>query len=390
VIHRDYIAPSAPFDLIAKENSKSTIGLNWVGSSDLDVESYLIYVNQTDAGAGGPYVLQDKVDSLIFYYDFTHLIEDTAYYFVVSAIDEANNTSPYSNEAWNNTITTPERPQVTATEPLNNSIDVPVNITVVITFSMSMDKVSISDVFSISPSVGYNLNWSDNDHVLLIDFINNLTFNKSYNIIIGAVKSTSGTTLEKWPFILSFRTEEKKEITPIPKPNQKITIISPTANTVVKPGELINVSGTSTNLAAGILINVSLGELTETGNIDIDGTWVIAIKAPVTVGNYTIDVIAGGLSDSVLITVEAPDEVDDTGEEDTEDLGMFGMGSMIDIMIILLIIIIVIIIILISVMKKKKDREGITEDTGDELEDEQPEETAKEDGIEEEDWDEEE
>jgi parallel beta-helix repeat protein len=105
VIHQDYLEPAAPMNLQATALSETSIQLDWDASADADVVSYNVYMNQSGGGAGGPYMRYDTVTTLT--YQFTMLLENVTYYFVVLAMDEANNPSLYSNEAAETTIAVP-------------------------------------------------------------------------------------------------------------------------------------------------------------------------------------------------------------------------------------------------------------------------------------------
>ena len=104
-VHRDYVKPEKPMNLYASAISDSVINLTWEASSSFDVVGYSIFINQSDTGSGGPYAMQDQVNTLS--YQFINLMENTTYFFVVCAVDEANNPSLYSNEAWRATLMIP-------------------------------------------------------------------------------------------------------------------------------------------------------------------------------------------------------------------------------------------------------------------------------------------
>jgi parallel beta-helix repeat protein len=101
-LHQDYIAPAAPTGLIAVGKSTSLINLSWLPSSDIDVVNYMIYINQTGGGKNGPFESIGMTSGLSF--DVNNLAEFTKYYFVIEALDEANNPSGFSNEANATTI----------------------------------------------------------------------------------------------------------------------------------------------------------------------------------------------------------------------------------------------------------------------------------------------
>ncbi len=120
--HRDYLAPVAPTDLMAETISETSIYLSWNRSTDLDIEGYRIYINQSGAGAGGPYMLNDVVDGGTMDFEVKNLWENETYYFVVLAADEANNTSPFTNESVNTTTNVaPLRPTIDTLPELTNN-----------------------------------------------------------------------------------------------------------------------------------------------------------------------------------------------------------------------------------------------------------------------------
>lgn len=105
VTHQDYLEPAAPTNLQATALSETSIELDWDASIDADVVSYSVFMNQSGAGSGGPYMLLNTVTTLT--YQCIMLLEYVTYYFVVLATDEAANPSLYSNEASNTTIAVP-------------------------------------------------------------------------------------------------------------------------------------------------------------------------------------------------------------------------------------------------------------------------------------------
>ncbi len=351
VVHMDYVPPIAPSNLRAETLSGTMIKLSWSSSIDSDVECYRVYINQSGAGSTGPYILQDEVTTLS--YQFSDLLENTRYYFVVSALDEANNTSPYSNEAWNTTIGVSERPRVLSTIPENNSQDVAVDCLVTITFNIPMDTTSVERVLSISPPMDYNLHWTKNYTVLRIEFIDNLDYAMAYLIKLGEATARNGGILEDAPFVLSFKTEIEDGIQPSPSISM-INITSPAANTTVKPGESIKVSGSSFGFFEGSQIIVTLENTTKTGIIGAHGTWLVTMTAPATEGNYTITISVGNLNHLIPITVKDTQEPQDGGDDtssvkDHDALNIIYLG-----MLIVIIAIILVIIGIVFLIRKKK------------------------------------
>lgn len=348
VVHRDYLAPKPPTNLEAKSISKNKIELRWYASIDYDVVSYLVYINQSGHGSGGPYKFLTEAYSLSA--QVTDLLENSTYYFVIKAIDEAENPSQFSDELEVNTTLPGERPFIVTTEPSHNSTSVAVDTSVSITFSLPMNIDSVAKVLEITPDIEYTLTWSKTDTELLIDFKGNLSYNTSYTIKIGIAKALTGGILLDWPFILKFITE-KESITPLPTPS--INITSPESNIVVKPGEIITVTGTSMDLIEGTQITVTLGEISEISNISSDGTWAVQITAPDAEGTYLIEVSVGNLSNAVSITVRDDDKEDVDVDGAKDEYSIFGLGGMVDLIFIMAILIIIVIFILIIIMRRK-------------------------------------
>jgi parallel beta-helix repeat protein len=365
VVHRDFISPDPPTNLTTKTISETIIELNWNLSTSMDVKGYNIYLNRSGAGSSGSYMLFDKVDKLSSDYDVKDLKDNTKYYFLVKAYDEANNTSPNSNIAWNTTIAIPEKPKIIATNPDQNSTDVPVNSSVIITFNIPMNTNTVSKVFKIIPLMDYNLNWTENYTILHIDFIDNLSYSTSFTITIGMAMATNSEILENWPFILNFKTETK--IIPIHPIIPTIKIISPENDTQVKPGESIIILGTSTGFGEGTVVMVILNSNNNTSIIGSNGNWTIMINTSTIEGNYTIMIKIGNQSDSVSIIVKDTSEPDEDGKNDndedkdvTKEKDMYVTGQIIGLTLIL--VIIIILIILMMVMRRKKlENENVDE-----------------------------
>jgi hypothetical protein len=105
VEHLDFEPPTPPLDFKAVTASESQINLMWDYSESKDVEWYRIMINETGSASGGPYKPYHEVQTLE--YKVKNLKPNTAYYFVVKALDEAHNPSANSNEAWNRTLSVP-------------------------------------------------------------------------------------------------------------------------------------------------------------------------------------------------------------------------------------------------------------------------------------------
>lgn len=353
VVHRDYLAPEAPSNLKAEASSQNEIKLIWTSSDSKDVKGYRIYINQSWIVSNGSYMFLNEVDKKNLSYVITDLVENTPYYFVVTAFDEANNTSPYTEEVRCTTIGIPE---VIATIPSQNSTGVAVNSSVTIIFNVPMNILTVEKVLDISPVIQYNLSWLKNNTELQIDFLKNLSYNSSYIIIIGIAKSETGLILENYPFILQFRTIEEKKIKP---QIFKITILCPKNGIIVKPGEKIEISGTSIGFKDGTIISITLDEIIKSGTIDINGNWSVSIKVPEIEGNYSIRVSVGNINNSVYIIVKTDDEMPDEDDNAKKDKGFFEKNIM---LILTVIIIILIIVVMVFIMIKKKSSKKVQKD----------------------------
>ncbi len=543
VVHIDYLAPGAPTGLEAVAESTTNITLTWLASTDSDVQGYRVYINQSGAGTGGPYYLHGNVDTLT--YQFTDLMENTTYYFVVRAFDEANRLSAISIEAKNTTLSKQpgipimdslprytnnslinitgtadkfvtilvfnngleagsgstdgdgkfkiqitlvedlneikararnnamvegkfsetqnitldtekpiaiagddlniyvgqtvtfsaasstdnygivnytwsfidfgdkqiklysevaeykfeytgyfeviltltdvagnfgtdslwvdvkslpmEQPVIKKTVPENNSDNVPVDVKVIITFSLPMDTDSVANVLKIIPDTDHNIFWNMNTTELTIEFTKNLEYDKEYSISIGKAQGINGLDLKGATFVLVFNTENAPGI-------PKITITTQPGETEVEPGETITISGTTTGISEGTQVIVKLGSETAYDSIAADGSWSVSIKAPEAEGTYDLTVEIGNVTETGSVIIKKPTAPENADEDG--DNGFLGLGPMMDYLIILIIIVIIIILVMLALRKKPKEEPAeeaeVPED--EELEDEEVEE----------------
>jgi hypothetical protein len=344
VIHYDRVAPKPPEDLNADTESESEITLSWQRSPDLDVEGYIILINLTDSGSGGPYVQLVKVSGLS--YKFTELIENTLYYFVIRAYDEANNTSPDSQEVSAKTSKIVIQPRIISTSPKQNSKGIPISINVTIQFSISMDKTTMEKVLVISPLMNFTLNWEDNATKLTIDFLYDLKYSTEYSIVIGAAKSTSGGVLLGAPYFLSFTTIKSGDGT---SPETKLDITSHSEESIVTSSSIITVTGSSIGIPAYALVTVTLGSNMALGTIAQNGTWAVTIRAPQQEGIYSLKVLAGNQSYLTNITVKE-ETIKEPSQANDYNLLIIGIG-------LLIIILVLIFIGIYFVLRKKRTKE---------------------------------
>ncbi len=107
VFHIDNRSPVAPTELVAEAVSETEIQLTWVSSNSRDLVAAGIYINNPTNSSGGPYHKIGKVPMPLYTTTVTGLEEHVTYYFVVTGIDKANLTSPFSNEANATTLNIP-------------------------------------------------------------------------------------------------------------------------------------------------------------------------------------------------------------------------------------------------------------------------------------------
>jgi fibronectin type 3 domain-containing protein len=113
----DTIKPASPTNLnVISGPGTDQLILIWNASASSDVKGYKIYRSTT---SGGPYNLIATMGLVTSFLDLD-LTPDTAYYYVVSAIDEVPHESSYSNEAFSYTPDTigPSTPEGVTLEVL--------------------------------------------------------------------------------------------------------------------------------------------------------------------------------------------------------------------------------------------------------------------------------
>jgi PKD repeat protein len=107
VFHVDNETPVSPTGLIAETVSETEIRLTWVTANSRDIIAAGIYINNPTNTSGGPYHKIGEVPMPLYTTIVTGLNENTTYYFVVTGIDKANLSSPFSNEANATTLNIP-------------------------------------------------------------------------------------------------------------------------------------------------------------------------------------------------------------------------------------------------------------------------------------------
>jgi plastocyanin len=115
-----------------------------------------------------------------------------------------------NDSIWVHVIeTVVEQPVIVSTTPEHNEEKVAIDTSVIIRFSISMSKSSVSGLLSIAPSELYDLYWGDNNRILRIKFRDDLEYNKTYTITLGAVEAEIGSIIEDAPFELVFKTKNR-------------------------------------------------------------------------------------------------------------------------------------------------------------------------------------
>jgi hypothetical protein len=90
----DVTPPSIPTNLVVTAASPTGIALSWTAATD-ETELFGYEIARSDA-SGGPYAVIATVTGTS--YTDTGVLENTAYYYVVRAVDTSFNRSGYSNE----------------------------------------------------------------------------------------------------------------------------------------------------------------------------------------------------------------------------------------------------------------------------------------------------
>jgi glycosidase len=92
----DQTPPGAPTGLTAKSRGATSVGLSWTAPGDADLFGYVVYRSTT---SGSVYTEVGRTDAASPKFVDTGLTTGTTYYYVVKALDQANNLSAASTEA---------------------------------------------------------------------------------------------------------------------------------------------------------------------------------------------------------------------------------------------------------------------------------------------------
>jgi hypothetical protein len=300
-------------------------------------------------------ILTGEMNTFLFNFPGNHLV-------TLTVTDLAGNQA--KDIAWINVskIVLP-KPRIETTNPIDNSSGFPVSDRVMITFSLTMDIKNVEKELEITPKLDFEVDWSNSNKVLWLDFNGKLQYNTTYTITIGKVKAVNGEILLDYPYTFNFTTEEEP-ITSI------ITVTYPQPGTKFEPGESITIFGSTSNINVGTEVEISISNKVFIGEIGIDGNWSIEIKLPVKEGDYELMIRAGESDTTVLINIKS---TEDGKDDETKNKGILGLGLMVDIFIFLIILIIIIVSILFLLKKRREEEDFTREEFEKEIEDEEEE-----------------
>jgi Bacterial Ig-like domain len=105
-------------------------------------------------------------------------------------------------------------PIVTMTNPMNNQQNVKVNTPVIISFSESMNKLSVQQAISVSPEIMYTFTWDDVAENIILIPEPPLLYNTAYVVQISTeAEDTAANNIEA-PYLFSFVTESIDDTIP--------------------------------------------------------------------------------------------------------------------------------------------------------------------------------
>jgi hypothetical protein len=118
----------------------------------------------------------------------------------------------YYSDTWAYDLS--DYPFVMGTTPANNSVDVPLNTNIIITFSEVMNKTATEGAISASPSISWSASWSSWDTVITLTPSANLEPSTKYTITITTdARSAEGANLAG-EYKFSFTTGRSADTTP--------------------------------------------------------------------------------------------------------------------------------------------------------------------------------
>ena len=186
-VPRDSIPPAMPTGLTVQEIGIGFVNISWSPNTESDVAGYSIY---RESWARAMFL---DITQHTWYLD-TSLEDDKSYYYNITAFDEVPNYSP-STPALG-PINIPKAPSIIQTDPTAGAVDVPIETTITVTFSKSMDVSSVESSFSISPEVDGTFKWSDQNKTFVYTPSTILPYSTFYALGIDtSVKDIQGNRL---------------------------------------------------------------------------------------------------------------------------------------------------------------------------------------------------
>ncbi len=146
----DYI----PEPLILDDPFDTTVystNLKWTENTDTDFDRYEVHMSQTPGFTPGiDTFIKTITDNTMNYTEISGLDDSTTYYFIVQVWDDGGQYSD-SNEVEETTLDgTP--PRLISTLPIDNSINIEISESIIVTFSEAMNPSSVT--FTCSPDPG--------------------------------------------------------------------------------------------------------------------------------------------------------------------------------------------------------------------------------------------
>jgi hypothetical protein len=112
--------------------------------------------------------------------------------------------------------TTPDTipPEIVITNPVNGQESVPVTSLITITFSESMNKLSVHQAISLSPEIPFNTTWDEAAKTITITPTQQLMFNTAYVVEITTEAEDVAANHLKTTYTFSFTTESNEDTIP--------------------------------------------------------------------------------------------------------------------------------------------------------------------------------
>ena len=194
-----------------------------------------------------------------------------------TAKDLAGNSmkSPYTFSFTTASGSIPTPPKVTRTTPANETIGVPLDAKISITFDKSMDKSATEGATSASPSIAWTTAWSSGDAVVTFTPAGNLQGGKQYTITVSINAKSSDDANLAYPYSFSFKTKIIPDTTP---PTVMSTDPTNNQNDVDKNTKItITFSEAMDTAATGNAISISPGTITDKMWRNGDTTLVLSV-----------------------------------------------------------------------------------------------------------------